>query len=90
MSGVNKFQIKETVNPFPFKINDSIRQIQFDKLNLLKKLRDEKAVVSCLQKIRLVAKSDENLMPVVIDAVENYCTLGEIADSLREVYGEFK
>ncbi|MEP6595950.1 MAG: methylmalonyl-CoA mutase family protein [Ginsengibacter sp.] len=88
--GVNKFQIEETVNPSSFKINDSIRQLQIDKLTLLRKLRDEKVVVSCLQKIRLIAKSDENLMPVVIHAVENYCTLGEIADSLREVYGEFK
>jgi methylmalonyl-CoA mutase N-terminal domain/subunit len=88
--GVNKFQTKEIVNPSPFKIDDNIRQLQIDKLNSFKKRRDEMAVISCLEKIRLVAESSENLMPVVIDAVENYCTLGEIAGSLRNVFGEFK
>jgi methylmalonyl-CoA mutase N-terminal domain/subunit len=88
--GVNKFQTKEILNPAPFKIDDSIRQLQIDKLSLLKKRRDEQAIISSLQKIKLVAQSNENLIPAVIDAVENYCTLGEIADSLREVYGEFK
>jgi len=42
-----------------------------------------------LEKIKLFAKGNENLMPAVIEAVENHCTLGEIANSLREVYGEF-
>ena len=68
----------------------SIRQIQIDKLTLLKQTRDKKAVTECLGKIKLIAKGNENLMPAVIEAVENYCTLGEIADSLREIYGEFK
>jgi methylmalonyl-CoA mutase N-terminal domain/subunit len=64
--------------------------LQIDKLNALRKKRDDKAVISALQKINAVAQSNENLIPAVIDAVENYCTLGEIADCLREVYGEFK
>ncbi|MEO6327936.1 MAG: methylmalonyl-CoA mutase family protein [Ginsengibacter sp.] len=88
--GVNKFKIVETASPAPFKINDSIRQIQIDKLNLLKQARNKQAVITCLQRIKLIAQGNENLMPSVIEAVENYCTLGEIADCLREVYGEFK
>jgi methylmalonyl-CoA mutase N-terminal domain/subunit len=88
--GVNKFQTQETVNAAPFKIDDSIRQVQIDKLISLKKHRDKESVIACLQKIQDVAQGNENLMPVVIDAVENYCTLGEIADSMRKVYGEFK
>jgi methylmalonyl-CoA mutase N-terminal domain/subunit len=36
------------------------------------------------------AKENKNLMPFVIDAVENYCTLGEIADELRNVFGEHR
>jgi methylmalonyl-CoA mutase N-terminal domain/subunit len=88
--GVNKFQAKEMVTSSPFKINDSVRRLQIDKLNSLKKKRDEKAVISALQKVKVVAQGNENLIPGVIEAVENYCTLGEIADCLREVYGEFK
>jgi methylmalonyl-CoA mutase N-terminal domain/subunit len=38
----------------------------------------------------MAAKGTENLMPIVIEAVENYCTLGEIADQLRKVFGEYK
>lgn len=88
--GVNKFQSSETITPVPFKINDNIRQIQLDKLNLLKERRNNSTVTACLARIKLTAKGNENLMPAVINAVENYCTLGEIADSLRKVYGEFK
>ena len=37
-----------------------------------------------------VTASNENIMPAVIEAVENKCTLGEISDTLREVFGEYK
>ncbi|MEO6454983.1 MAG: methylmalonyl-CoA mutase family protein [Ginsengibacter sp.] len=87
--GVNKFQSGTGAIPPSFKVNDNIRQLQIDKLTLLKQTRDKKAVITNLEKIKLIAKSNENLMPAVIEAVENYCTLGEIADSLREIYGEF-
>ena len=42
-----------------------------------------------LNKINEHAVSGENLMPAVVEAVENYCTLGEIADELRKVFGEY-
>ena len=67
-----------------------IRETQIDKLNLLKEKRDNIKAKACLDKIRSVASSSENLMPYVIEAVENYCTLGEISDILRNVFGEYK
>jgi methylmalonyl-CoA mutase N-terminal domain/subunit len=88
--GVNKFKTTENLTPASFKINDNIRQVQIDKLNLLKQTRNKKAVADCLQKIKSIADSNQNLMPAVIEAVENYCTLGEISDNLREIFGEFK
>jgi methylmalonyl-CoA mutase N-terminal domain/subunit len=88
--GVNKFQIKET-NKIPgFKIDDSIRTIQSDKLKALRNKRDNQKVAALLLKIEIIAKSTENLMPIVVEAVENYCTLGEISDALRHVFGEYK
>lgn len=88
--GVNKFSIdKENAIP-SFKIDDSIRQIQIDKLNQLKSKRDISKVKNCLQNISVAAKDGSNLMPHVIEAVENYCTLGEIADTLRKIFGEYK
>ncbi len=88
--GVNKFQVAESNKVPPFKIDDSIQQIQTEKLQLLRAKRDQEKVTAILEKIALTARSTENLMPVVIEAVENLCTLGEIADSLRKVFGEHR
>lgn len=88
--GVNKFQIKETTTPPVFKIDDSIRQLQVQKLELLKQKRDAEKVKLALQEIRRRANSGENLMPAVIEAVEVLCTLGEIAGELRAVFGEYQ
>lgn len=88
--GVNKFTIQQEQSVPAFKIDDSIRQIQVDKINSLKSRRDDTAVVACLSKIEDAAKGNTNLMPLVIDAVENNCTLGEISDCLRKVFGEYK
>jgi methylmalonyl-CoA mutase N-terminal domain/subunit len=46
-------------------------------------------VKTCLENISLAAKDGSNLMPPVIEAVESYCTLGEIADTLRKEFGEY-
>jgi methylmalonyl-CoA mutase, N-terminal domain len=88
--GVNKFQSEETGSTPSFKIDDSIRQVQIEKLSALKRNRDHAKCDQVLQTLNDKANSGENLMPAVIDAVENFCTLGEVADTLREVYGEYK
>jgi methylmalonyl-CoA mutase N-terminal domain/subunit len=88
--GVNKFQTKETGKIKPFKIDDSIGKVQSDKLVELRAKRDNVKAKDCLNAIKAAAENNTNLMPVVIAAVENYCTLGEIADELRKVFGEFK
>jgi methylmalonyl-CoA mutase N-terminal domain/subunit len=88
--GVNKFKNEHNVLPTPFKIDDSIRQLQIDKLNVLKKKRDKNKAMACLKLIKDKTLSGENIMPAVIDAVENNCTLGEISNTLREVFGEYR
>jgi len=88
--GVNKFQTDETNTTPVFKINDSIRTVQIEKIKLLKATRNNLKVTECLEKIKKAAQSTDNLMPHVVEAVENYCTLGEIADVLRLVFGEYK
>ena len=88
--GVNKFQSAERFVTPGFKINDSIRQVQTDQLNALKAKRDHTKVKECLSRINDAAKGTANLMPLVVEAVENFCTLGEISDELRSVFGEYK
>ncbi len=88
--GVNKF-LSDITNPIPLlKIDESIRQDQIDKLKKIKETRNQANVESCLQAIKKAAQGADNLMPFVIEAVENYCTLGEISDTLRSVYGEYQ
>jgi methylmalonyl-CoA mutase N-terminal domain/subunit len=88
--GVNKFRADETGSAPSFKIDDSIRQVQTEKLEALRKRRDPGKVDSLLQILNDAAAGEENIMPAVLNAVENFVTLGEIADSLREVYGEYR
>ncbi len=88
--GVNKFTVDKEESVPGFKIDDSIRTIQSQKLATLRKGRNQTAVDEALVSIKKAATTGENLMPLVIAAVENYCTLGEIADTLRSVFGEYK
>lgn len=88
--GVNKFKVSEENKVEAFRIDDSIRQVQSDKLAQLRTNRNAQAAERCLQNVSNAAKDGSNLMPVVIEAVENYCTLGEISDALRRVFGEYK
>ena len=88
--GVNKFTAKENNDTPLLKIDDTIRQVQTDKLKQLRAERDNDKAMSCLATIKEKAGTKENLMPFVVEAVEHLCTLGEIADTLREVWGEYK
>jgi methylmalonyl-CoA mutase N-terminal domain/subunit len=87
--GVNKFQTSEEQAVPIFKVDDSIRQIQIQKVQRLIHNRDKAKVDQCLQMLNDKASSEENMIPAVIDAVENKVTLGEIADELRSVFGEY-
>ncbi len=88
--GLNKFQADEKTALEILKVDDNIRTIQIEKINKLKSKRNSELVNQLLQDLSDKAKTNENLMPTVITAVENYCTLGEISDVLRKVFGEYK
>ena len=88
--GVNRFQTNEK-NTIPvFRIDEQVQTMQVEKLKALKLKRDNDKVIASLKTLQDKAVSSENLMPAVLEAVENYCTLGEIADELRKVFGEYK
>ena len=88
--GVNSFISGNEMQPPSFKVDDSIRSLQIHKLKLLKERRNSDKAEACLKKLKDHAAKNVNLMPVVVDAVENFCTLGEIANTLRSVFGEYK
>jgi methylmalonyl-CoA mutase N-terminal domain/subunit len=88
--GVNSFPAEEKDSIPIFRVDDSIRALQTAKIRDLKRRRDPARVDTVLQYLNDKAASGENIMPAVMEAVENRCTLGEIADTLREVFGEYK
>ncbi|RAJ88152.1 methylmalonyl-CoA mutase N-terminal domain/subunit [Chitinophaga dinghuensis] len=87
--GVNKFTTTDDTPPEVFRVDDSIRKVQSERLQDLRSRRNNEAVNALLTRIRAAAHTDENLMPLVVEAVEHLATLGEIADALRAEWGEY-
>lgn len=88
--GVNEFKNDTEEEYTLFKIDDDVRIKQIEKLKKLKLKRNNEKVYSLLNIIKEKAKSDENLLPYFLEAIENYATIGEISNALREVWGEYQ
>jgi methylmalonyl-CoA mutase N-terminal domain/subunit len=88
--GVNKFQSEERIPIKAFKVDPKVEAKQLAKLKELKRRRDNRAVTESLRRVGESAKKDENLVLPLLDAVKNYATIGEICDTLREVWGEWQ
>jgi methylmalonyl-CoA mutase N-terminal domain/subunit len=71
-------------------IDDSAADTQLDQLAKLKRSRDNDAVQRSLDGLRAAARTTENLMPRILDAVRVYATVGEMCDALRDVWGEYE
>ena len=87
--GVNKFTGKEEVHHNVFRVDDSIRKLQTEKLSAIKSERDGAAVERALTALLEAARGSASLMPAILNAVSTYATLGEIADVLRSEFGEY-
>jgi methylmalonyl-CoA mutase N-terminal domain/subunit len=87
--GVNRFMQPEAPAQNVFRVDDAIRKMQMDKITALKASRNNPAVHEALHQLAEAAKGSQNLMPFILTAVEHYATLGEIADTLRGIFGEY-
>jgi methylmalonyl-CoA mutase, N-terminal domain len=89
MVGVNEFVSEE--KPLDIlQIDETVAHRQAARLKKLRADRSEEAVTRSLAALRKVAQSRENLMPSIYAAVKSYATLGEICDSLRQVFGSYE
>ncbi|WP_027356450.1 acyl-CoA mutase large subunit family protein [Desulfofundulus thermocisternus] len=88
--GINKFQMEYEKPKNLLKVDPAVAERQTAKLRALKARRDNQKVKKVLSNLREAASTKENLMPLFIDAVKAYATLGEICDTLREVFGEYR
>ena len=88
--GVNKFQSKET-NPVDIlKVDPKVREEQSAALAKLRAERDNQAVDAALANLKKAAQGEDNLMPHFVRCVHAYATLGEICDTMRAVFGEYR
>jgi methylmalonyl-CoA mutase N-terminal domain/subunit len=88
--GVNKFEIKEPPLKGLLKVDPKVREVQVKRLAQLRASRDSGRVEASLKELKKVAQGDGTLMGPILDCVRAYCTLGEICDVLRGVFGEYE
>ena len=88
--GVNRFQTGAAPKPDLLRVDESVRVAQAAALTEIRAQRDQSRVAALLSQLEDAAK-DPNaaLMPLLVEAVEAYCTLGEICDAMRRVFGEY-
>jgi len=88
--GMNKYQIEEEPPKGLLKVDPAVGELKKKKLSELRARRDNNAVQEKLDSLRKACETDENVMPYILDAVKAYCTLGEICDVMRDVFGEYQ
>jgi len=88
--GVNRFTVEEE-KPIPIlHIDESLERKQVERLRAMRARRDPQPWKDALKKVEEAARSEANLMPHILGAVEAYATVGEISDTMRRVFGEYK
>ena len=88
--GVNRFQTDTETDIEIVRVDPAVRERQVEKLERLRAGRDEEAARAALDRVQQAAAGSENLVPVILAAVQTSATLGEISDALRSVWGEYR
>jgi methylmalonyl-CoA mutase N-terminal domain/subunit len=88
--GLNKFKSDEVIESELLKIDKKVQEDQIKFLNKVRRERNQKKVEEALNDLKNAANSDENLIPYIINAVKVYASVGEICNTLRKVFGEYK
>jgi methylmalonyl-CoA mutase N-terminal domain/subunit len=88
--GVNKFQVHEPPLKGLLRVDPKVREVQMKRLAELRASRDQKRVEATLKELKKMAQGNGNLMAPILEGVRAYCTLGEICDVLRGVFGEYE
>jgi methylmalonyl-CoA mutase N-terminal domain/subunit len=88
--GVNRFQVEEETPVPVLRIDPALEHAQIERVRALRERRDLKAATAALNKLEQAAGTDENLLPRILECVETYATVGEISNTLRRVWGEYR
>ena len=88
--GVNKYTEGADMEVELHEYNEQWAQLQIERLQDLKKTRDNKAVKESLKALEKATEKQENVMPYLLDCCKHYATVGEMANVFRDVFGEFR
>ena len=88
--GVNRFRVEEETPVPVLRIDEEIERSQIARLRGLRQRRDSARAHSALDRLAATAAGSGNLMPAILEAVESWCTVGEICDTLRTQFGEYQ
>ncbi|HJU92681.1 MAG TPA: methylmalonyl-CoA mutase family protein [Pyrinomonadaceae bacterium] len=88
--GVNRFQLEAEPPVHVLRIDPAFEQAQIERVRALRARRDSSAVNAALSKLEHAAGASENLLPRILECVEAYATVGEISNTLRRVWGEYR
>ncbi len=88
--GLNRFQVQEGKPKDLLRVDPALRLSQIEKLKKMKSQRDQRLVTEALSVLKKAAEGKDNLMGPILRAVKTYATLGEICDTLRQVFGEYR
>ena len=88
--GVNQFQVKEEPLRDLLRVQPEVERYQKEKLGRVKQGRSTEKIRTALASLKEAAQGTDNLVPPILEAVRGYATLGEVSDTLREVFGEYR
>ncbi|MFC7060558.1 acyl-CoA mutase large subunit family protein [Halobacillus seohaensis] len=87
--GLNEYKLEEEINPDLLRVDEQLEAGQIERTQQIRSARNQKNVDKCLQGLKQAAMSNENVMPYIVEAVKAYATVGEIANVLRNEFGEY-
>ena len=90
MVNVNVYEPQDEQDVELHRIDPDVSRGQLERLEELKRRRDNAEVARCLEELKRVARGDENTMYPILDAVRAYATVQEISDALKEVFGDYR
>jgi len=88
--GVNQFTSGDEPPADILKVNPELEEKQKRSLARARAERDSAKAAQALKQVETAARDGSNVMPTIVDAVRSWCTLGEIADAMRQVFGEYQ
>ncbi|HEX8564397.1 MAG TPA: methylmalonyl-CoA mutase family protein [Pyrinomonadaceae bacterium] len=88
--GVNRFRSDEGESIPILRVDEAIGRNQIERVRAVRERRDKVAAENALAKLEEAARGTENMLPRILDCVENYVTVGEISHRLRKVWGEYR